>query len=193
MGTQYQLIVLAACGLITGLSVPVSAALLCDTASMSAMEQPPTVRMVTVNVPNRPQQIAYISVTARGADVATVSYDRAPVAPLATRDAANPDGVRVFPKRGLAPGVHEVMVTYTGQPSADAISVLICDGVKPGAPDVKGLSMVPTGDRREILTVTGDDDVDGELRFVGSSAGRAEISIEAPGGRFFSRGAAVTP
>lgn len=193
MGTKYLLSTTAACGLIAGLSAPATAALLCDTASMSAMEHPPQSRVVSLNAPARPQQVAYISVTARGGDVASVQFNTAPVTKETTRDKALADGVRIFVRRGIPSGEHTVTVTYDTPPAADAIAIILCDGVKPGGRGVKQISTVPTGDRREVLTVTGDDDVDSEISFVGSSGGSAEISMHAAGSTYRSLGATVLP
>jgi len=177
------------------MAVPSAAAVLCDSAASTSMRNPPLVREVSVNVPDRQaldrvKQIAIVSVTVRGESNPTVSslqVDGRAVRSENTRDKDDPSGVRVYQIMNPPVGHQMITITYDTQPSADAVVVAICTGLKPGAP-VGSISKTPTADRREVLALTGDDDSTEELSVIGSDGTKAELTMEAPGLRFFSRG-----
>lgn len=176
----------------------VQAAVICDSASSTAMQNPPMVREVSVNVPDRPapdriKQFLMVSVTARGIgnpNVASLQLGALVIAPEDTRDKDNPLGVRVYKVMNPSIGHQTLIITYSAKPSADAVLVAICTGLKVGAP-IGAIAKTTTGDRREVLTLNGDDDSTEELRVVGSDATKAELAIETPGLWFRSHGEAL--
>lgn len=171
---------------VLALAWPVSAALaapVCETAVTSAMQHPPNPRVVTIEIAESRGQWVMVSVTARGAQnpmVSSVQIGNIPVVPVATRDAAMSDGVRVFQRINPPVGEQTVTIEYDSQPDADAVMVVTCRGVHAGR-GVRGVSILPTGDRREVLTLGGEDNEDEEVRVIGSEGNKTELRFEAPG------------
>lgn len=152
---------------------------LCKDATATSMHNPPVVREVSFFVPPLADQLSLVSVTVRGATIASVEFEDKPLSQEPLRDNGKANHVAVYRIAAPTDGTHRVRITYTQPPTVDAVVIATCSGAATDA--IKNVSRTETGDTREVFELEGKDAAKIPVTIAGSDARDAEIHLSAGG------------